>query len=191
MRKPSIILVTGLPGAGKTTLGQHLAHRYQLPFLYKDGIKETLYDALGEVSYEWNRHLGHASMRLLYHMVECLLVAGQSAVVEANFDPQLATPVWLQLKQQYEFTSVQIQCHAEGETLLRRFLARTQSGQRHPGHADDRYAEQHTATLLRGRTDHLAIGGSIIELDTTDFTQVNYPQLYEAIEAALELSRRR
>lgn len=41
-----LVLVTGAPGAGKTTLAGPLAAALGLPLIGKDVVKETLYDAL-------------------------------------------------------------------------------------------------------------------------------------------------
>ncbi|MGH2542637.1 MAG: AAA family ATPase [Ardenticatenaceae bacterium] len=186
MAKPVVILVTGIPGTGKTTLGRHLARRFNLPYLHKDGFKETLYDAVGSVDYELSRKLGYGSMMLLYHVAEALLATGQSFVVEANFDPRLATREWLDVKQQYDFEPLQIQCVTQGEELLRRFITRASSGERHPSHPDHTYYESNQAALLAGRTENLAIGGQVVELDTTDFGRIAYASLYEAVANILK-----
>lgn len=47
MSKISLIIITGLPGTGKTTLGRKLAEEFRLPFISKDDIKEFLFDNLG------------------------------------------------------------------------------------------------------------------------------------------------
>jgi predicted kinase len=41
-----VILVNGLPGSGKTTLGSQLSQHLDVPFLSKDRIKEALADAV-------------------------------------------------------------------------------------------------------------------------------------------------
>jgi predicted kinase len=41
------VLITGLPGSGKTTIARPLAHALGLPLVAKDAIKETLFDTLG------------------------------------------------------------------------------------------------------------------------------------------------
>jgi adenylate kinase family enzyme len=41
------VLVTGLPGSGKTTLAGPIASRLNVPLIAKDHIKELLADHLG------------------------------------------------------------------------------------------------------------------------------------------------
>lgn len=42
-----LVLVTGLPASGKTTLAQGLAAMLELPLIAKDRYKELLFDVLG------------------------------------------------------------------------------------------------------------------------------------------------
>lgn len=52
-----LILVTGLPGAGKTTLGAALAKALDVPFVSLDSIKERLYAAAPERLDSWELRL--------------------------------------------------------------------------------------------------------------------------------------
>ncbi|MEO7074366.1 MAG: AAA family ATPase [Ktedonobacterales bacterium] len=47
MGRPLVVIVSGPPASGKTTLARTVAQEVRLPFFYKDGLKETLFDALG------------------------------------------------------------------------------------------------------------------------------------------------
>lgn len=82
-----LVFVSGAPGAGKTTLGRPLAAALEMPFISKDVIKESLFDALGHVAdddLESSRRLGGAAMELLWRLAaEC-----PAAVLEANFRSQ-------------------------------------------------------------------------------------------------------
>lgn len=44
-----VVLVTGVPAAGKSTLARALSARLGMPLLSKDRVKEVLYDTLGEL----------------------------------------------------------------------------------------------------------------------------------------------
>src|SRR5438552_4231834 len=96
-----IVIVTGAPCTGKTTLGKRLADDLQLPFLSKDRIKETLFDTLGWSDREWSRKLGAATMEVLYSFMETELAAGRSFLVECNFKPEFDTSKFLRLKEKY------------------------------------------------------------------------------------------
>ena len=75
----SIIVVSGTPGSGKTTLARQLAIALELPLISKDVIKEALYDTLGTGDLELSRRFGAASHRIMSALARdtgpCLLEA--------------------------------------------------------------------------------------------------------------------
>lgn len=76
-----VILVNGVPGAGKTTLARDLGRVLGLPVFTKDAVKETLADHLpGDISPEWSRALGAAAGETLWTL---LTDAPAGAVLEA------------------------------------------------------------------------------------------------------------
>lgn len=183
---PVIIIVTGLPCTGKTTLARQIAARFRLPLLTKDMFKETLFDTLGWQDRAWSRKLSIASIALLYQLLEVQLQAGRSCVVESNFAPELATPQFRALQARYAFTPFQILCVADGETLFARFVQRSESGERHPGHVDTTTYDEFRESLRRGRVASLDIGGRLIEVDTTNFAAIDYEALFAGLAEALQ-----
>ena len=61
MAAPLVVVVTGPPAAGKTTVARELACRLRLPLIAKDTIKEALFDGLGTGDLAWSRRLGEAT----------------------------------------------------------------------------------------------------------------------------------
>lgn len=188
MGKPLLIIVNGFPGSGKTTLARRLAADIRLPVFSRDGIYETLYDAL-----ECERNgspplMGVASYTLLYYVVGSVLAAGQSLVVEGFFGrPELRSAEFLQLQRTHDFEPLQILCKADGDVLLERFLARVESVERHEGHrsSDREWIEENKERLLQGRLTPLALGGEVIEVDTTTAGSFDYDDLLGRVRGVL------
>jgi predicted kinase len=190
MGKPLLVIVNGLPGTGKTTLARRLAADIPLPVFSRDGMFETLYDALECQSNGCPPLMGHTSYTLLYYVAGSILAAGQSLVVEAFFGrPELRTADLLRLQHAADFEPLQIVCKADGRVLVERFLARMEDVERHVGHSDPQWIEQNKARLLQGQLTPLALGGPIIEIDTTTPDNFDYTDLLGRVRVALSNTR--
>ncbi len=177
MPPPVLIIVSGPPCTGKTTLARRLAADLVLPAMTKDTIKEVLFEHLGWSDRAWSRRLGAASVELLYAFAGALLAAGRSCLVEANFVASFATPAFRRIAADHPFLPIQVNCAADPEVLRARFQERAHSGERHPGHQDHLPPDPALSPPIPGRLDPLDIGGHVIELDTTDYTAADYGAL--------------
>ncbi|HEX4038684.1 MAG TPA: AAA family ATPase [Acidobacteriaceae bacterium] len=155
------MLVSGPPGAGKTTLARPLAARLGFALLTKDDVKETLWTAMeaepGDAAL--SRRIGAAAMEVLWALApHC-----PALVLEANFRTQ----------SEYERERVaalvrsgaqivEIWCRISLEEAARRFAARAQAERHHPAHvlqemSVERLAEYEAPFAL----------SRVIEVDTT------------------------
>ena len=181
----SLIIISGLPCTGKTTLGRKLAQDLSLPLICRDSIKESLFDSLGYSDREWSKKLGIASYDLLYHFIDSLVSKNISLIVESNFKAAFDTEKYRKLQNKYSLKLIQIHCHTKGEVLVKRFKERSESGERHPGHVDHLNYEEFQTTLLKGGYEILDIESTNFQVDTTDFNQVNYTYLVETLQLLL------
>jgi predicted kinase len=184
MPKMLLIIITGAPGTGKTSLGRHLAAALGMPFIHKDGIKETLFDSLGWKDRAWSKKLGAAAMDLLFYFVEVQLGASRSFIVESNFYPEFDTPRFAALQKRYSFAPFQILCKTDPRVLAQRYQRRTTSGERHPGHVDHVLCEEFDPVVIQRRHGALGIGGRVLAVDTTDFKVIDYDSLVQAVTLA-------
>jgi predicted kinase len=180
-----LIIVTGLPCSGKTSLGRQLSRLHKIPFISKDGFKERLFDTLGWSDRAWSKKLSGASYEMMFYVLEELLEVGQSCVLEANFDSQVHSEPLAKITQKFETRVVQIHCVTEQEILLERFKSRWKSGKRHQGHADEVMLPE-MESLVKQEIQPLELPGSVFELDTTDLANLETAALFAAIEAELK-----
>lgn len=181
---PTIVLITGHPATGKTTLAHNLTQELRLPLIWKDQIKETLLDVLGSSTNEWSRKLGAVAWMLLYQQIENLIKTDISHIVESNFDPIYANGHWQSLSCKYKFQLIQVRCETEPEALLKRYSQRIHQGDRHLGHVD---ASNDNVFLesIKQHMDWVDVESYRLSLDTTDIEKVNYLKITEQIRTLI------
>jgi len=174
----AVVLITGPPASGKTTLARNLAERLDLPVLAKDRIKETLSDELDDTR---THVLGNASFQLLMHLVGELARGSGAFVVENAF----RTGDGPALQQRLAGADVlHIHCDATHATLCARMRQRVVRGERHPSHADPPTLD---ATEIYAAP---RVCSDVLTVPTDDFGSAQYrAAVAEAVARAAELTR--
>ncbi|MGA7521707.1 MAG: AAA family ATPase [Acidobacteriaceae bacterium] len=125
-----IVIVSGPPASGKTTLARPLARHLGFALLSKDDIKESLYISMGGApgDLDLSRRSGDAAMDLLW----VLATRCPAVVIEANFRTR-------SLQERARVAAldgkiVEIYCRVPLEEASRRFAERAREARHHPAH---------------------------------------------------------
>ena len=164
-QRPLLVIVSGAPGTGKTTLARRLAVELRLPLLTKDDVKEALYDTIGAPDRQSSAQLGRAAYSLLYVIAGRLLDAGVGALLESNFHRGYSEgdlgPLVTRAK------AILLHCQGDPATIVRRYRERAERGERHPGHHDIEVVARLGEQLDGGLFEPLELGVPTLQVDTT------------------------
>jgi uncharacterized protein len=171
----AVVVVSGPPGAGKTTLAVPLAAALGFPLLSKDVIKESLFDVLGHVDTDLvgsSRRLGAASMELLWRLAaQCPAV-----VIEANF--RSGSPYEREQLRALSSHPVEVYCRVPTDLAAARYADRGARPDHHPVHV--------LRSLPTSAFDEFQepMGlGPVFEVDT--LAPVDVPTLAQRVQEAL------
>lgn len=90
--KPKCIIVTGQPGAGKTTLAKKMGERLWLPVISRDEIKEGYVNTCGVPHDQLPSDANRLVSDLFFNLAYQYLAGHVSVIIEAAFQHQVWAP---------------------------------------------------------------------------------------------------
>lgn len=127
----SLVVVTGVPGAGKTSLATVLAERLGCALVSLDEIKEELSSSAPDTPLEWLRFDAEAEL------VRRLEAFGGAAVVDIWIAPRRDTERVRDLLKRWWDEVVEVRCEVPGAVAVERYATRARSWPPHlPPDAD-------------------------------------------------------
>ena len=128
-----IIILTGMPAAGKSTIAAKLSDAFKLPILEKDNLKEGLFDTLGFENYPQKRKLDHAANAVLLRCAEALIKQQVPMIIDNNFDTASGEQL-NKLVTDYDCDCLTIFLGGNTDVFYERYVERDRLHLRHLGH---------------------------------------------------------
>lgn len=122
MRKPYLIVVTGRPGAGKTTLAETLSKTWYLPLLSRDRVKEGYVHTMQVPHDKLPEDANLLATRAFFDILGFMLDRNVSVIAEAAFQHKLWETFLEPLSEKAEI--ILVICRVDGRLALDRFLER-------------------------------------------------------------------
>jgi predicted kinase len=173
-----VIVISGPPAAGKSTLAVRLSEELALPILAKDDLKESLFDSLGYSDRAHSIKIGKAAFELQFQLASQLVRNHVSFILETAFYYDSSAMI-AEVLSGADVT--QVWCSADTEVLIERAKTRP----RHPGHVDwNSEIEQEFRSKIGNETyNPLDIGGTLISIDTSNFSAAKFTRSYQQVLA--------
>ncbi|HVX48651.1 MAG TPA: AAA family ATPase [Chitinophagaceae bacterium] len=165
MKKPLLIVLTGRPASGKTTLAHLLTTKIQCPLISRDEMKEGYITTHGAGQSMQEDATALHIYKLFFEAVDLMVSNGVSVIAEAAFQDNLWKPKLLGLQQKVHIKI--IICAVPGEVAADRFAQRLLSDpRRQTFHADDLLKK--TAGLKTCFYQPVNIDAPLLTVDTTN-----------------------
>jgi len=122
MNRPLLVIVTGRPASGKSTLSHLLAREIKCPLISRDELKEGYVNTLGCPHHQLGDSANWPVYETFFDTIDLLTARNISVVAEAAFQHKLWAPRLTALK---EKTNIKIiLCNAPPELTRQRFTQR-------------------------------------------------------------------
>lgn len=117
-----LIVFSGLPGTGKSTIAEAVGRTLNVPVFAKDWLEATLKRNQLTPANETSPNLGYVGYELLTVLAERQLMLGQSAILDSVASVEPVRQQWRELAQTYSADWYVVECICSDEARHRQRL---------------------------------------------------------------------
>jgi predicted kinase len=123
MNTPKLIIISGLPGSGKSTVAESLAEKLSVPLFSVDPIESSIIKSGIKRSFETGLAAYLVAEALAGEQLKC----GLSVIIDAVSPVQEARDMWHNLAHKQNATLIIIECVLDKELHKERLASRTRN----------------------------------------------------------------
>ncbi|MBO4920100.1 MAG: AAA family ATPase [Erysipelotrichaceae bacterium] len=196
-----IILISGAPGTGKSTIAGKVMERYpELELLSYDTLKEVFWERYGFDNKEEKEEISRRSLAFFYEELERMMKEEKNIISEYPFYQRHREKLKT-LVEQYNYRCISILLYGDRHVIYEREKQRNRNYNRHPAHVLNRYhqedfkegtavepivySEEEFWKMIEHKDYSLNIGKQI-DIDVTDYDRIDLNDLFECIEEMKE-----
>ncbi|MEO7046056.1 MAG: AAA family ATPase [Ferruginibacter sp.] len=185
MKKPSLIVVTGSPASGKTTLASILSSKINCPLISRDQLKEGYINTLKVTHNQLDKSVDWYIYNVFFDAIDLFISKGISIIIEAAFQDQLWRPKLLSLLDKTEIKI--IICNANLKLIKARFNDRLLNNPDREKFHGDQLASSSKDYFISITKDYKPVNINVptLQVDTTE----NYNPVVEDIINFINLNQ--
>ncbi len=186
-----LIVISGYLAGGKSTLAVMLSDKLQIPCFIKDTFKIALCKNVELTSRAEKSRFSVVTFDAMLYAAEQLMKPGYPLILEGNFLPAgiKKTDEAGELKvliQKYGYEVLHYRFYGDTKVLHQRFLEREETEERGEVNKLESAISQEEFAVLCHNMDAFDVGCKSIDIDTTDFSRVDYEAYMHMAEEFLK-----
>ena len=179
-----IIIVEGYLASGTSTFAKQLSKQINVPYLIKDTFKIALCENISVTDRKESSRFSTVTFDAMMYVVERMFEAGNPIIIEGNFVPAGVKKVdeagvIRRLIDQYGYDSLTFKFTGDTKVLHRRFVEREETAERGQVNKIGSEVTYDEFNVWCHNLDSFDVGGTIVEVDTSDFDLVDFDSYLE------------